>query len=134
MSCPRSTASTESPRNLLARIGFSVGCPCRARHLATAKGLAGVCGFKQDSRCRAASLWLPTKISKTTPCKVAGGRRQRRFGPILDTSGKSAALLHHRRKGGNRNILANDPKETSALRRVMGAAGTVDTVLSPFIA
>jgi len=55
-----------------------------------------VCGFKQDSRSRAASLWLPTKISKTTPCKVAGGRRQGRFGPILDTSGKSAALLHHR--------------------------------------
>jgi hypothetical protein len=36
------------------------------------------------------------KISKTTPCKVAGARRQGRFGPILDTSGKSAALLHHR--------------------------------------
>src|SRR6266568_4846061 len=31
MSCPRSTASTESRRNLLARIGFSVGCPCPAR-------------------------------------------------------------------------------------------------------
>ncbi len=40
------------------------------------EGLAGVCGFKQDSRNHAASLWLPTKISKTTPCKVAGGRRQ----------------------------------------------------------
>jgi hypothetical protein len=26
----------------------------------------------------------------------AGGRRQGRFGPIHDTSGKSAALLHHR--------------------------------------
>ena len=36
------------------------------------------------------------KISKTTPCKVAGGRRQGRFGPTLDTSGKSTALLHHR--------------------------------------
>src|SRR6266566_8389247 len=35
------------------------------------------------------------KISKTTPCKVAGGRRQGRFGQILDTSGKSGALLHH---------------------------------------
>jgi hypothetical protein len=37
------------------------------------------------------------KISKTTPCKVAGDRRNRRFEPILDTSGKSAALLHHRK-------------------------------------
>jgi hypothetical protein len=37
------------------------------------------------------------KILKTTPCKVAGGRRNRRFEPILDTSGKSAALLHHRK-------------------------------------
>ena len=36
------------------------------------------------------------KISKTTPCKVAGGRRPGRFGPTLDTSGKSPALLHHR--------------------------------------
>jgi hypothetical protein len=36
------------------------------------------------------------KISKTTPCKVAGGRRQGRFGPTLDTSGKSTALLDHR--------------------------------------
>ena len=36
------------------------------------------------------------KISKTTPCKVAGGRGQGRSGPILDTSGKSAALLHYR--------------------------------------
>src|SRR6266702_7722369 len=36
------------------------------------------------------------KISKTTPCKVAGGRRQGRFGPTLDTAGKSTALLHHR--------------------------------------
>jgi hypothetical protein len=38
---------------------------------------------------------LPSKISKTTPCKVAGGRRNQRFGPKLDMSGKSAALLHH---------------------------------------
>ena len=28
------------------------------------------------------------KISKTTPCKVAGGRRHGRFGPTLDTSGQ----------------------------------------------
>jgi hypothetical protein len=41
---------------------------------------------------------LPTKISKTTPCKVTGGRwhgcftREKHF----DTSGKSVAPLHHR--------------------------------------
>src|SRR5882762_10480583 len=43
---------------------------------------------------------LPTKISKTTPCKVAWCRWHRCFERILrkhfDTSGKSAALLHHR--------------------------------------
>jgi hypothetical protein len=33
------------------------------------------------------------KISKTTPCKVAGGRRHPNT--QLDTSGKSAAFLHH---------------------------------------
>jgi hypothetical protein len=68
----------------------------RARHLRYSKGLARVCGFKQDSRSHAASLRSQPKISKTTPCKVAGGRRQRHFGPALDTSGKSMALLHHR--------------------------------------
>ena len=48
-------------------------------------------------RCRCG---FQPKISKTTPCKVAGGRRQGRFGAlwgvILDTSGKSTALVHHR--------------------------------------
>src|SRR5882724_8336090 len=43
---------------------------------------------------------LPTKISKTTPCKVAWCRWHGCFERILrkhfDTSGKSAALLHHR--------------------------------------
>src|SRR6266571_566038 len=43
---------------------------------AYSEGLAGVCGFNQDSRRHAASRRLPTKISKTTPCKVAGGRRE----------------------------------------------------------
>jgi hypothetical protein len=43
------------------------------------------------------SLRLPPKISKTTPCKVAAGRRNRRFELILDPSGKSAALLHDRK-------------------------------------
>ena len=62
----------------------------RARHSATAKA---------SSRILAATPrrgGSQPKISKTTPCKVAGGRRQGRFGPTLDTSGKSAALLHHR--------------------------------------
>jgi hypothetical protein len=31
------------------------------------EGLAGVCGFKQDSRSRAASLWLPTKNIENNP-------------------------------------------------------------------
>src|SRR6266436_6084000 len=43
-------------------------------------------------------LSLPTKISKTTPCKVAGGRRHRCLELSLqkhfDTSGKSAAQLY----------------------------------------
>src|SRR5712675_3273967 len=62
----------------------------RARHSATAKA---------SSRILAATPrrgGSQPKISKTTPCKVAGGRRQGRFGPTLDTSGKSTALLHHR--------------------------------------
>src|SRR5712691_11825416 len=46
------------------------------------------------------SRTLPTKISKTTPCKVAGGRWHGCFERIprkhFDTSGKSAALFHHR--------------------------------------
>jgi hypothetical protein len=50
-------------------------------------------GFSQPRRV---ALCSQPKISKTTPCKVAGGRRQGRFGPALDASGKSAALLHHR--------------------------------------
>jgi hypothetical protein len=43
-------------------------------------------------------LSLPTKISKTTPCKVAGGRQHGCFELSLqkhfDTSGKSAAELY----------------------------------------
>jgi hypothetical protein len=43
---------------------------------------------------------LPTKISKTTPCKVAWCRWHGCFERILrkhfDTSGKSGALFHHR--------------------------------------
>jgi hypothetical protein len=50
-------------------------------------------GFSQP---RPRGFGSQPKISKTTPCKVAGGRRQGRFGPILDTSGKSTALFHHR--------------------------------------
>ena len=43
---------------------------------------------------------LPTKISKTTPCKVAWWSRPGCFGRSprkhFDTSGKSVALFHHR--------------------------------------
>ena len=43
---------------------------------------------------------LPTKISKTTPCKVAWWSRpgcfERSARKHFDTSGKSAALFHHR--------------------------------------
>ncbi len=54
--------------------------------------------------CRAEALSgeggppLPTKISKTTPCKVAAGRWHGRFTrqKQFDTSGKSAARFHHR--------------------------------------
>ena len=51
---------------------------------------SGGCGCAGSPR-------LPPKISKTTPCKVSGGRCNRRFGPTLDTSGKSAAQFHHRK-------------------------------------
>jgi hypothetical protein len=47
------------------------------------------------------------KISKTTPCKVADGRRNRRFEPILDTSGKSAAFF----------IIAKSVKMTAGAQR-----------------
>jgi hypothetical protein len=41
---------------------------------------------------------LPTKISKTTPCKVTGGSLAWMLYPRkhFDTSGKSAAPFHHR--------------------------------------
>src|SRR5947208_1701398 len=43
---------------------------------------------------------LPTKISKTTPCKVPDGRQHGCFWAVppkhFDTSGKSAAQFHHR--------------------------------------
>ena len=40
------------------------------------------------------------KISKTTPCKVAGGRRNRRVEPVLDTSrlGKNSLASRTRRR------------------------------------
>src|SRR5712691_3087503 len=91
----RLRSKRKSPRDILTRNPEREFESLRARHSATEKA-SPACGFKQHSRSHAASLWLPTKISKTTPCKVAGGRRQGRFGPILDTSGKSTALLHHR--------------------------------------
>src|SRR6267154_636845 len=68
---------------------------CRVRHFGTAKASparAASSGILAATPCRCGSQ---PKISKTTPCKVAGGRRQGRFGPMLDTSGKSTALLHH---------------------------------------
>ena len=52
---------------------------------------------------RADQPWMavcgaPTKISKTTPCKVAGDRRdgRRSLRKQFDTSGKSAARFYHR--------------------------------------
>ena len=89
-------------RNLFARIGFSVGRPGPAREgavpsLSTHSSPLLACAA--SSRILAAApgrCGSQPKISKTTPCKVAGGRRQGRFGPILDTSGKSTAFLHHR--------------------------------------
>jgi hypothetical protein len=56
----------------------------------------------QTERQAAKPTWrtLPTKISKTTPCKVAGGRWHGCLERILrehfDMSGKSAAPLHRR--------------------------------------
>jgi len=38
-----------------------------ARHLRYSGGPAGVCGFRQDSRSHAASLWLPTKNIENNP-------------------------------------------------------------------
>src|SRR6266550_5724058 len=52
-----------------------------------------------DTRAvRSRRFALPTEIWKTTPCKVAGSRRHDALGDgakVFDTSGKSAALLHH---------------------------------------
>jgi hypothetical protein len=45
---------------------------------------------------RATRSLAPTKISKTTPCKVATGRCFERSRERFDRSGKSAALLHRR--------------------------------------
>ena len=68
----------------------------RGAPLRCGEGLASPSAFRQDvSQSRRVAV-APAKISKTTPCKVAGGRRHRRFEPILDTSGKSEAPLHHR--------------------------------------
>ena len=67
-------------RAICATAKASLACAASSRILAAAPGRCG----------------SQPKISKTTRCKVAGGRRQGRFGPILDTSGKSTALLHHR--------------------------------------
>jgi hypothetical protein len=64
--------------------------------LATAKASPACAASSRILAAAPASRRLQPKISKTTPCKVAGGRRQGRLGPILDTSGKSTALLHHR--------------------------------------
>jgi hypothetical protein len=54
-----------------ARDGYrEVAAACAAwiaRHLRYSKGLVGVCGFKQDSRSHAASLWLPTKNIENNP-------------------------------------------------------------------
>src|SRR5258705_448242 len=47
----------------------------RARHLRYSKGLVGVCGFKQDSRSHAASLWLPTKNIENNPMQSSSSRR-----------------------------------------------------------
>src|SRR6266851_4922381 len=78
----------------------SYKCPsssAAARHLRYSKGLAGVCGFKQDSRNHAASLSPPTKNIENNP--MQSSRRapaKTLWEVILDTSGKSTALLHHR--------------------------------------
>ena len=42
-----------------------------------------MCGFEQDSRNRPHRCGSQPKISKTTPCKVAGARRQGRLGQFL---------------------------------------------------
>ncbi len=68
----------------------------RARHSATAKASPACAASSRILAATPRRCSSQPKISKTTPCKVAGGRRQGRFGPILDTSGKSMALLHHR--------------------------------------
>ena len=69
----------------------------RGAPLRCGEGLASLSAFRQDvSQSRRVAV-APAKISKTTPCKVAGGRQDGRFGPpILDSSGKSPAFLHHR--------------------------------------
>jgi hypothetical protein len=56
-------------------------------------------------------LPLPTKISKTTPCKDTSRRRRGCFSPQkhFDTSGKSPALMHHRATPGPLMALPNGP-------------------------
>ncbi len=69
---------------------------CRARHSTTAKASPACAASSGILAAVPRRCGSQPKISKTTPCKVAGARREGRFEPILDASGKSAALLHHR--------------------------------------
>jgi hypothetical protein len=86
-------------------VGGAITCElslatCAAAPLSRLRGKVGM-GVPDPSK-----LWsfprpaaLPTKISKTTPCKVAWCRWRgcfERSATTFDASGKSAALFHHR--------------------------------------
>jgi hypothetical protein len=72
---------------------------CRAPSPACGGRLGWGCQTRASCESFPRPAALPTKISKTTPCKVAWCRWRgcfERSATTFDTSGKSAALFHHR--------------------------------------
>src|SRR6266480_2571882 len=67
------------------------------RHLLQIFPVARIYHLRRPEPLRSRRFAPPTEIWKTTPCKVAGGRWHDAFdgAKVFDTSGKSAALLHH---------------------------------------
>src|SRR6266699_6371999 len=92
----RLRSKRKSPRDILTRNPEREFESLRARHSATEKASPACAASSRILAATPRRCSSQPKISKTTPCKVAGGRRQGRFGPTLDASGKSTALLHHR--------------------------------------
>ena len=77
------------------------GAEVRCGSVGGARMSAAICGasihpgYRFRSSGSTTVPGLAPKISKTTPCKVAGDCCSPRFSSKLDTSGKSAAQVHH---------------------------------------